>query len=225
MTIVQVQAMWTPMNNRILTAEDRANANRLKSIWLRKKAELSLTQMSASRQLGIAQPTFSQYLNCIIALNTDMVLKMAQLLQVNPTEIDPNLSNIRSIVTYANSPRLIELPVLGTLSGRSPFQRRIANVHLRDEGHFAVILADTPDYLNAGVPNNSAVVVDLFTNPLAPTRMIAVRLARNDAFQLVDFLEARPNTLRVKRADAPTPESIRLSGIQQLFLVHSIEPG
>lgn len=84
------------MANRHITQRDRENAERLKSVWESKKRHLKLTQNRAAAKLGFAnQSTISQYLNCDIAMNTEVVLKFARLLEVDPIRIDPA---IRSLV-------------------------------------------------------------------------------------------------------------------------------
>lgn len=75
---------------RTITTLDKEKAARLLALWMRKKPELKLTQSSAAQALGFAnQGVVSQYLNCYIALNTDVVLRFAKLLGVSPGEIDP----------------------------------------------------------------------------------------------------------------------------------------
>lgn len=88
--------MLAAMVNRIITTQDRKKANRLKRLWNARKEDLGLTQVIAARTLQITQPSFSQYLNCVIPLNTDIILKFAKLLGVDPTEIDPALKNVTS---------------------------------------------------------------------------------------------------------------------------------
>lgn len=84
------------MANRHITPHDRENADRLKAVWDAKKRQLNLTQVKAAAQLGFAtQSTVSQYLNCDIAMNTEVILKFARLLEVDPIRIDPT---IRSLV-------------------------------------------------------------------------------------------------------------------------------
>lgn len=83
------------MATRHITQQDRGNAERLKAIWMSKKKSLQLTQVKAAALLGLAhQSTISQYLNCEIALNTDIILKFARLLEVDPVRIDPSLREL-----------------------------------------------------------------------------------------------------------------------------------
>lgn len=76
---------------RHISLLDQRNAQRLKRLWRNKHAELNLDQAKAAKRLGITQSAISQYLNCKIALNTDMILKFAVLLKIQPTDINPEL--------------------------------------------------------------------------------------------------------------------------------------
>ena len=90
--------MLTIMSRRTPTAKDRKKAQTLKTLWEARKHDLDLTQNSASKELGLTQPTFSQYLNAIIPLNTDIIFKFAKLLQVTPQTVDPTLINISALM-------------------------------------------------------------------------------------------------------------------------------
>lgn len=70
-------------------------ASRLKAIWERKKAELSLTQEKAAGMLGFnTQGAVSQYLNGRVPLNVENTLKFSALLGVEPEEINPDLADL-----------------------------------------------------------------------------------------------------------------------------------
>lgn len=106
------------MTNRVITEEDRANAARLKKLWERKKRELSLTQVALAHKMGYSsQSMISQLLSAKVALNTDAVLRLAEILQVTPGEIDPSLSGLTITRTKL---RHIKVPVLARLSGETP---------------------------------------------------------------------------------------------------------
>ena len=93
---MEAEGLKALMAPRIITEQDRKKAKRLLRIWNREKETLGLTQISAARKLKVTQPSFNQYLNCIIPLNTDMVLKCARMLGVDPIEIDPSLKSVTS---------------------------------------------------------------------------------------------------------------------------------
>ena len=52
---------------------------------------MHLTQSEAAKQLGISQPCLNQYLNGRIPLNTDMVIKFANLFDIPPSSIDSKI--------------------------------------------------------------------------------------------------------------------------------------
>lgn len=110
------------MTNRTITDSDRENASRLASIWKRKKGELSLTQRHAADKLGYkSQSMVSMQLTGEVALNTDAVLKWAQLLRVEPSEIDPSLS---SLAFTKSTMRLAKVAIIARMSGEpvGPFE-------------------------------------------------------------------------------------------------------
>ena len=70
----------------------RENLNR---IWKDKKTALKLTQDTLAKRAGWnTQTVFSQYLRGKMALNVTAVLRIAKELEVNPTEIMPDIADI-----------------------------------------------------------------------------------------------------------------------------------
>ena len=63
----------------------------LRKIWDQKKHEMQVTQIEAAGKLGWTQGAFSQYLNGITDLGPAAVVKLANFLGVDPTEIDPQI--------------------------------------------------------------------------------------------------------------------------------------
>ena len=85
------------MVNRIINKQDETNASRLRTLWDNRKKDLGLNQTKAAEQLGLRhQSTVSQYLNCDIAMNTDIILRFAKLLDVDPAQIDPQIRELVS---------------------------------------------------------------------------------------------------------------------------------
>jgi len=78
----------------ILTQEQIEIADNLKAIWLSRKDALELTQVKAAAAIGITQGAFTQHLNKSIATNTQFVLKLCELLKVDPAEVHPRFANI-----------------------------------------------------------------------------------------------------------------------------------
>jgi len=114
-----------------LTDSDKANAARLKSIWMLKKNELGLTQEKAAHIMGFgSQGAVSHYLNGIIALNVSAILKFSSMLEVDPLEIstdfnyghlhhiaDPSHNNVSQITHKdGNSATIRKVPLISWVS-------------------------------------------------------------------------------------------------------------
>lgn len=85
--------MQTMNERRKLTAEETADAKRLREVWSRKKEELKLTQEKVGAELGWkTQSTVSQYLNGKIALNLNALVKLSEILEVAPEQISPRIA-------------------------------------------------------------------------------------------------------------------------------------
>lgn len=106
------------MTNRSITPADMANAVRLKALWQSKKADLGLTQTIAAQKLGYkSQSMVSMQLKGEVALNTDAVLKWAQLLKVNPGDIDHALKSLSFSKTEL---RRVKVAIIARMSGALP---------------------------------------------------------------------------------------------------------
>lgn len=77
---------------RALTSEEVEYAKRLKVIWNRKKKQLNLTQEKLGLLCGWSgQSAVNQFLNGYTPLNTDAVLRLSKVLDVDPSEIMPEI--------------------------------------------------------------------------------------------------------------------------------------
>ena len=65
----------------------------LQRIWNVRKKEMEITQVEAAKTLDWTQGAFSQYLNAITEMSPQTVIKIANFLDVNPQEIDPNIDS------------------------------------------------------------------------------------------------------------------------------------
>ena len=65
----------------------------LQRIWNVRKKEMEITQVEAAKKLDWTQGAFSQYLNAITEMSPQTVIKIANFLDVNPQEIDPNIDS------------------------------------------------------------------------------------------------------------------------------------
>jgi transcriptional regulator with XRE-family HTH domain len=63
----------------------------LRRIWEAKKIEMQFNQTGAAKELGWTQGAISHYLNNITELGPPAIVKLANFLDVDPTEIDPSI--------------------------------------------------------------------------------------------------------------------------------------
>lgn len=68
----------------------------LRRIWEDRKKSLEINQSQAAEMLGWTQGAFSQYLNNITELHDEAIAKLANFLEVDPHEIDPNYHPIEA---------------------------------------------------------------------------------------------------------------------------------
>jgi transcriptional regulator with XRE-family HTH domain len=114
----------------------------LRKVWDQKKKELELTQVKVAEQLGIKQSSFNQYLNGIIPLNTNFVLKITDILKVEPGELAPELFRYVPLKTKG-----VTVPVLFAV-GSFEGAQGVINVHLAEQSktadaHFAVYINES----------------------------------------------------------------------------------
>lgn len=82
------------MKRRELLPHERAAAQELRRLWDAHKASLGLTQERVAFQFGWKQQSaVSQYLNGVIPLNLEALVKFAELLRVPAEEIFPALAS------------------------------------------------------------------------------------------------------------------------------------
>jgi transcriptional regulator with XRE-family HTH domain len=63
----------------------------LRRVWESKKIEMRFNQTGAAKELGWSQGAISHYLNNITELGPTAIVKFANFLDVDPTEIDPTI--------------------------------------------------------------------------------------------------------------------------------------
>ena len=79
---------------RSLSDEEQQWADNLNRQWAQ-RADRSLSQSDAADELGYAgQSTVSQYINGVVPLNTGAILAFAELLGIQPGQINPKLAHI-----------------------------------------------------------------------------------------------------------------------------------
>jgi len=174
--------------------------------------------------MGITQPTFSQYVNCVIPLNTDAVLKFADLLRVPPTEIDPSLKNVMTLKPVKHV-RERHIPLIGSTSGRGILKYASVKVtNIQDQGVFAGIVVDDNSLLSAGVSKGAVIVVDLDADPYVRKRNVMLRERGSDSFVFAEYMSSTSNAVTLIDPVADKMLRFRLSRIAQMHLVYTIAP-
>ena len=73
----------------------------LRKIWDAKKIQMRFTQVEAAKELGWSQGAISHYLNNITELRAPAIVKLANFLEVDPRDIDPDIErDLPSIQKY-----------------------------------------------------------------------------------------------------------------------------
>ncbi|QIB67109.1 helix-turn-helix domain-containing protein [Kineobactrum salinum] len=217
--------MSPPTQRYTATANDKKRAARLRRIWDSKKGELGLTQKTASRTLGISQPSLSQYLHAVIPLNTEIVFKFAAILRVSPLEIDPSLENVTSLLNYkATNLQQISVSLIGSLTGKSVMGRAPAIVEdLSSDSNYAGISVDSNDLDEHGIPQGSTLVLDLDKDPRVKNRMVAFRLRNENGYRVGQYMDATSTGHRVAQLLSKAPRVLRSSDILSMHLVQSVQ--
>ena len=65
----------------------------LRKIWDAKKVQMRFTQVEAAKELGWSQGAISHYLNNITELRAPAIVKLANFLEVDPRDIDPDIED------------------------------------------------------------------------------------------------------------------------------------
>lgn len=83
----------------------------LRKLWDKKKQSFEYTQTQAAKELGWTQGAFSQYLNALTDLNDSAIIKLANFLDVDPQEIDPQFED-RAGVRWRRLPETTSLTTI-----------------------------------------------------------------------------------------------------------------
>jgi hypothetical protein len=209
---------------RIITQQDRDNARRLKRLWEQRKGDLGLTQISGAKALEISQPSFSQYLNCVIPLNTDAIIKFAELLRVNPVDIDPTLKNINSLLSLRSMQETdVRVPLIGSTSGKSVMgHAEVLAPNLPVEGTFAGIAVDDESWAGAGLRKGSLIALNLNAAPRIVNGFVAVREKDKNGFGYYQFQDDTGRSYRLKDPRSNNVRTVRHELVMAMHLVHAV---
>lgn len=149
----------------------------LRRIWEAKKIEMQFNQTGAAKELGWTQSAISHYLNNITEMGTGAIVKLANFLDVDPTEIDPSivskLPNVHKIPLTKGSDDLTR-PVNRLAYGRDdiPFIWVHVDSDIPIEGTSVIIYGDDID----NTPGMSAALKLCKQSHFTSNKLVAVRL-------------------------------------------------
>lgn len=87
--------MTTQINPARMSSDLQAELNRgLNEVWLREKKLQKITQTAMAEALGISQPSFSEYLNGKISISVKFVIKVCNILKIDPQEVYPDILKV-----------------------------------------------------------------------------------------------------------------------------------
>lgn len=150
-----------------------------------------MTQTEAASQLGWTQSAFSHYLTEITVLNSTAIIKLANFLEVCPTEIDPNFAG--ELPKYTSYPCHPE-----TLSGKTPSasSNRLINLHA---GLISIIEVDKQnEFFPIGSKLGVVKTKDLQTNwvEMTTTNEDAICLIKKNPTSKFSIVEVKRASLK-----------------------------
>lgn len=211
------------MSNRTITEQDKKNAARLKALWEGKKGSLGLTQVTAAKALGYkTQSMVSQLLNAQAALNTDAILKWAQLLQVSPTDIDPSLSSLGFTKTAL---RQVKVSVVARMSGEPAGPFETVEITTQMARQMYGVTVDT-DGFEPFAKRGSTLIISQEEEPISGDEVF-IRLATQDSFlHLIKYYVMTDHTRGVavvRDLEGGDPQELPLDRIEVLDPIVSVE--
>lgn len=217
--------MSTP-TKRVITHHDRQTARRLQGIWTKKKDELNLTQDKIARLCGFSQPTFNQYLHCTIPLNTDVIFKLATVLEVSPEEIDPELKKIKTLFSGRKTIEKRTFPLIGTTSGNRTMLKTetlVDTSKLKDDEVYAGIEITTPCYAESlGYAEGSLLIVGMLANPFKVKQNVALRLINTEEFLIMRVKSLAEETVELLDYAAQATFTIAREKIAQIYAIKMV---
>lgn len=211
------------MVNRIITEQDKKNAARLKALWEAKKGSLKLTQTSAAAALGYRnQSMVSQLLNAQVALNTDAILKWAQLLQVSPPDIDPSMTSLGFSRTTL---RQVKVSIVARMSGEPAGPFETVEITTQMARQMYGVTVDT-DGFEPFAKRGSTLIISQEEEPVSGDEVF-IRLATHDShLHLIKYYVMTDNSRGVavvRDLDSDAVQELPLDRIEVLDPIVSVE--
>jgi len=166
----------------------------LRNLWETKKVTENMTQTEAASQLGWTQSAFSHYLTEITTLNSAAIIKLANFLEVCPSEIDPNFST--DMPTYTNFASYPE-----TLSGKKSLVSKNRFINVGSSNLLSVIEVDQKNQFfplgsKVGVVSTQLLQKNWVETRTANTKAICLtKKSKTSKFSIVSIERAKLKSL------------------------------
>ena len=173
------------MAKRNIGKDNELKAARLKYFLRRAKQEEGKTQEVIGEETGIGRSAVAQYANNMIALNTDIILKFAKALKIQPETIDPTMKEHLRVKGTVEA----GIPVIGTMTNKLP-KSTIAQLKIKAPKDFLAAIESDVIFL-AGETERGYIIVDLEATMEAGISVIYRRRDKSMFFtgNLLDYRE------------------------------------
>ena len=211
------------MTNRTITPADIENSRRLNALWQSKKHELELTQTSTAKKMGYkSQSMISMQLKGEVALNADAILKWAQLLKVNPGDINPALNALN----FSSTPlRRVKVVVIARMSGLPPGTFETVEIMTQMTRQVYGISVDTNGF-EPFAKRGSTLIISQEEEPISGDEVF-IRLSpeRGSLHMIKHFIttDASRGVAVVRDLNGGEPEELALDDIEIIDPVVSVE--
>lgn len=211
------------MTNRTITPTDIDNSHRLNALWQSRKRELELTQTSAAKKMGYkSQSMISMQLKGEVALNADAILKWAQLLKVNPGDINPALNALN----FSSTPlRRVKVGVIARMSGLPPGTFETVEIMTQMTRQVYGISVDTNGF-EPFAKRGSTLIISQEEEPISGDEVF-IRLSpeRGSLHMIKHFIttDASRGVAVVRDLNGGEPEELALDDIEIIDPVVSVE--
>jgi transcriptional regulator with XRE-family HTH domain len=211
------------MTNRTITQADTDNSRRLNAIWQSKKDDLGLTQTAAAEQMGYrAQSMVSMQLKGEVSLNADAILKWAQLLKVNPGDIDPALNSLNFTTSQL---RRVKVAVIARMSGEQPSAFETVEIMTQMNRQVYGISVDTNGF-EPFAKRGSTLIVSQEEEPVSGDEVfIRLSPAKQSLHMIKHYIttDVSRGVIVVRELNGGEPEELALDDVELIDPIVSVD--
>ena len=211
------------MTNRTITPTDIGNSRRLNALWQAKKRDLGLTQTIAAEKMGYkSQSMISMQLKGEVALNADAILKWAQLLKVNPGDINPALSSLN----FSSTPlRRVKVAVIARMSNEQPGTFETVEIMTQMTRQVYGISVDT-DGFAPFAKRGSTLIVSQEEEPISGDEVFIRLSPQRQSLHMIKHYIATDisrGVIVVRELNGGEPEELALDDVEVIDPIVSVE--